>query len=133
MDGIDRVQFGPVDETPDTVSGDGGKRQRKRDSLFLSARLSLDGVRGEHEVRVRNLSAGGLMAELDRSVAPGTAATLEMRGLGELTGRVAWCAHGRMGIALDNPIDPSRARTSVGGGKRTPGYAKPLIVAGRHG
>jgi hypothetical protein len=38
-------------------------RQLGRDSLFLMADLRLDGQDGEHRVRVRNLSAGGMMAE----------------------------------------------------------------------
>ena len=103
------------------------KRTRKRDSLFLSARLQIAGDRAVREVRVRNLSAGGLMAELDRVVEPGTAVTLEMRGLGEMTGTVAWWTHGRLGIALDHPIDPARARKPVGTGTSTPEYAKAPI------
>ncbi|WP_375390567.1 PilZ domain-containing protein [uncultured Sphingomonas sp.] len=91
----------------------GGVRARKRDSLFMSARLHVAGQEGEHEVRVRNLSEGGLMVELDRAVEPGAAVTLEMRGLGEMTGVVAWRTHGRMGIALDHPIDPARARKPI--------------------
>lgn len=136
MDGV-AVRFGSADgvvpvSAPATGT-DGGQRKRKRDSLFLSARLSLSGVPGEYDVRVRNLSEGGLMAEFDRAVAPGTAARLEMRGLGELTGSVAWCAHGRIGIALDHQIDPSRARKPVGASKATSGLGKPMIVPARRG
>lgn len=124
MDGVGRVKDGI-----ELASADGSsKRSRKRDSLFLSARLRLGDESEAHEVRVRNLSAGGLMAELDRTVAQGTPVHLELRGLGELTGTVAWCTRGRMGIAFDCPIDPARARKPVGSGGRTPGYAKPLIV-----
>ena len=103
----------------------GGVRARKRDSLFMSARLQIAGLKGEHEVRVRNLSEGGLMVELDRAVEPGTAVRLEMRGLGEMTGVIAWRTHGRMGIALDYPIDPTRARKPVGPGPATPGTTPP--------
>lgn len=108
-----------------------GKRTRKRDSLFLSARLQVGGDGIVHDVRVRNLSAGGLMAELDRPVESGTAVKLEMRGLGDMTGTVAWSTRGRMGIALDHPIDPSRARKPVGTGPSTPDYAKPLVIHAR--
>ena len=101
----------------DEQGGDG--RQRKRDSLFLSARLTVAGARSGYDVRVRNLSAGGLMAEYGAPVATGTAVTLEMRGLGEMTGHVAGCTDGRIGIALDHPIDPSLARKPVGSGTRT--------------
>ena len=101
-----------------------GKSPRGRDSLFLTARIRMDGEDTEQEVRIRNLSTGGLMAELGRVVPVGTAATLQMRGIGEVTGRIAWCAEGRVGIALDAPIDPKRARKPVGNGPRTPFYAK---------
>lgn len=123
MDGIGRVE--PVE----AGEGADGARSRKRDSLFLSARLQLAGEATVHEVRVRNLSPGGLMAELNGPVAPGAAVTLEMRGLGTLTGTVAWCTRGRIGIALDEPIDPRRARKPVGAGARTPSYVKPVLVA----
>jgi hypothetical protein len=103
------------------------KPARNRDSLFLTARVRITGEAREHEVRIRNLSEGGLMAELGRAVPVGIAATLQVRGIGEVTGRVAWCAEGRVGIAFDAPIDPKRARKPVGTGRKTPIYAKPLI------
>lgn len=114
----------------ETAAGGGGARTRKRDSLFMSATLRIADDPGEQEVRVRNLSAGGLMIEVDRAVEPGTAVALEMRGLGKMTGLVAWYTHGRAGIALDHPIDPKRARKPVGAGTTTPAYAKPLTVRG---
>jgi hypothetical protein len=102
------------------------KRARSRDSLFLIARMRLDGDTTTRDVRVRNLSEGGLMVELDRIVAAGTAVHLDLRGIGEITGTVAWCTEGRLGISLDAPIDPKKARKPVGGAKTsvTPFYAK---------
>lgn len=88
-------------------------RRPNRDSMFLSAQLTL-GSDAPREVRVRNLSERGLMAELDRAVAPGTAVTLELRGIGRITGRIAWFAEGRAGVALDQDIDPARARRRIG-------------------
>lgn len=137
MDGIGRIDLTSVDAAPvdttsvDTGPADASKRARKRDSMFLTARLALAGEPTVHEVRVRNLSEGGLMAELDRKVEPGTAVTLEMRGVGRMTGRVAWFTRGRVGIALDTPIDPSRARKPVGTGAQTPVYAKPIVIGAR--
>lgn len=127
MDGVGRMELDAGDVAGETA----GNRIRKRDSLFLSARLRLEDDAATHEVRVRNLSPGGLMTEFDRAVATGTTVALEMRGLGDLTGTVAWCAHGRLGIALDQPIDPARARKPIGTGAQTPDYAKPLIVSAR--
>lgn len=103
------------------------KPARNRDSLFLTAQVRIAGEVSHHEVRIRNLSEGGLMAELGRTVPVGTVATLQVRGIGEVTGRVAWCAEGRVGIAFDAPIDPKRARKPVGTGRKTPSYAKAAI------
>lgn len=125
MDSLGRV--GPTPDGDDKESG----RARKRDSIFLSAQLTIAGARATYTVRVRNLSAGGLMAEYDAPVEPGTAVLLDMRGLGEMTGRVAWCTHGRIGVALDQPIDPARARKPVGTGKDASGQGKPMVVPGR--
>lgn len=131
MDGIGQIGVAAGDEAMPATAVEGGKRSRKRDSLFLSARLSFGTETAIYDVRVRNLSAGGLMAELERMIEPGTTVRLEMRGLGEMSGHVAWCAHGRLGISLDQQIDPARARKPVGAGKRTPQFAKPLTVAAR--
>lgn len=106
---------------------DDGKRARKRDSMFLSAQLRISAEQAVSEVRIRNLSAGGLMAEIGRVVPIGTPVEMEIRGIGAITGRVAWCAERRIGIALDEPIDPRQARVPVGGGTRTPLYAKPAL------
>ena len=87
---------------------------RGRDSLFLLARMWVDGSARELRVRVRNLSAGGLMVELPEPVSPDSAVEIELRGLGRVTGRVAWQTEGRAGIAFDVPVDPQLARTPVG-------------------
>lgn len=92
----------------------GSQRSRERDSLFLMAPLRFDGEETMREVRVRNLSEGGLMVDCPRVKEVGTAVTLDVRGIGEVTGKVAWCTEGRIGIALDRPIDPKKARKPVG-------------------
>jgi hypothetical protein len=104
--------------------GQGSAPVRKRDSLFLLARLQIDGAGPVYDVRVRNLSEGGLMAELNQVVKTDTPVLLELRGVGGVAGRVVWCEQGRMGIAFDQSIDPRAARKPVGGGGTTPHYAK---------
>ncbi len=116
MDSFDR-------STPDQATGDAlqhagspsgeagsGKRAVARDSLLLVAQCRLGDQRTLREVRVRNLSEGGLMIELDTPAAVGTRVWLDLRGIGEIKGKVAWCTAGRMGIALDTLIDPKKAR-----------------------
>ncbi len=90
------------------------KRQLDRDSLFLKAALSF--IDGENcgEVRIRNLSAGGLMAEAPVRAKRGDKVQIELRNIGRITGSVAWVAQGRFGVAFDHPIDPKLARQPVG-------------------
>lgn len=90
-----------------------GKRVRRRDSLFLSARLSVNGG-ASVEVRVRNLSEGGLMAEGAPPAPIGAPVLVEIRNLGAVPGKVAWYTEKRAGIAFDVPVDPQRARKPVG-------------------
>ncbi len=85
---------------------------RGRDSLLLLATLTAGGK--QMQVRVRNLSAGGLMAELPDPVSNDAAVEIDLRGVGRVTGRIAWQTEGRAGIAFDRPIDPQRARKPVG-------------------
>jgi hypothetical protein len=98
--------------------GDGGagsiKRSLARDSLFLAATLCFADEARPRETRARNLSAGGVMAECGRTVPTGTRVAIEIRGIGEVDGRVAWCAAGRVGISFDTPVDPRLARKPVG-------------------
>jgi hypothetical protein len=120
---------------PFAGSGDDASTQRldTRDSLFLVARLRLVGEARDRQVRVRNLSAGGLMAEYADPIDSGAAVELDVRGLGWVPGRIAWAAAGRVGVAFDHPIDPKRARKPVGpsAAKPSPAVIKPLFPNNR--
>ena len=102
----------PSKQFPD----DGGvaKREIDRDSLFLKADLRFSATKEQGEVRIRNLSAGGLMAEAPVQVARGDKLDVNLRNVGWVPGTVAWVAEGRIGIAFDHPIDPKAARKPVG-------------------
>lgn len=99
-----------------------GQRSRKRDSLFLAARMSV-GDKPATDIRVRNLSEGGLMIDNAPPMAIGTELAVELRNIGAVPGRVAWYVEGRAGIAFDVPIDPIKARKPVSAGK--PGAGTP--------
>ena len=99
---------------------DGTTEPRARDSLFLMARLRTPSLPQTYTVRVRNLSAGGLMAEFETPLDRDTPVEVEVRGLGWVAGRVAWFTQGRTGIAFDSAIDPQRARKPVGPVRATP-------------
>jgi len=112
-----------------TLSADDFASQRtgSRDSLMLAAQFRVAG-RPDEQVRVRNLSSGGLMAEYAQPVDRGTAVQIEVRGVGWVSGRIAWATDGRVGIAFDSPIDPKLARKPVGGGTHTPVFVKPIFT-----
>jgi hypothetical protein len=85
-------------------------RQVNRDSLFLLAQVRVDGRNEIARVKVRNLSAGGMMAEGEAKVMRGTLVAVELRNLGWVEGSVAWKQDNRFGIAFVNEIDPAVVR-----------------------
>lgn len=103
------------------------KRGLDRDSLLLKAVLRFPRTKDEGEVRIRNLSAGGLMAEAPLRVARGEAVEIHLRSIGWISGHVAWVTEGRLGIAFDHPINPKDARKPVGTSEHeVPTYLKKL-------
>ena len=112
-----------------TMSGDDAAHNRNeaRDSLFLMADFRVVGSSEVTQVRVRNLSAGGLMAELSNGLELGLQVEFDVRGIGWVPGKVAWSAAGRVGIAFDRQIDPMLARKPVGHGGKTPVFVKPVL------
>ena len=85
-------------------------RQVNRDSLFLLAQVRVDGQDSVSRVKVRNLSAGGMMAEGDSKVVRGSLVAVELRNIGWVEGSVAWKQDDRFGIAFVDEIDPERLR-----------------------
>ena len=103
------------------------KRGLDRDSLLLKAALRFPRTKEEGEVRIRNLSAGGLMAEAPLRVARGEPVEIHLRSIGWISGHVAWVTEGRLGIAFDHPINPKDARKPVGTNEHElPNYLKKL-------
>ena len=89
--------------------GDSDHRHISRDSMFVLARLR-DATGAEHNVRIRNLSAGGVMAEGTIRIQRGDAITIELRHIGWVDGNVAWVADTRFGIAFCEAVDPKAMR-----------------------
>lgn len=90
-------------------------RNISRDSLFLLAEIRLDGADSEFRVKVRNLSAGGMLAEGSVPVVPGNRLKISLRNIGWVDGGVAWVQENRFGIAFDHEINPKLARAPVNG------------------
>ena len=102
-------------------------RQLARDSLFLMAEVRLVGSEAEYRVKVRNLSAGGMMAEGPMTVQRGSNIEVNLRNLGWVQGVVAWIQDNRFGIAFIEEVDPKTARAPVGDGPSTPRFVKPVM------
>jgi len=104
-------------------------RHIARDSLFVMADLRIDGIEGEHRVRVRNLSPGGLMAEAAFNVQRGQLAWVNLRNIGWVEGSVAWVQDSRFGIAFREEVDPRVVRAPIAGGETTPRHVRPPLPA----
>lgn len=108
---------------------DSGNRQLGRDSLFVLAELRIDGVESEQRIRVRNLSAGGLMADGAERIQRGQMVWVNLRNLGWTEGAVAWVQDNRCGIAFREEIDPRLVRAPVSEGTSTPRFVRPPLNA----
>ena len=102
------------EETADADARFESMRSEPRDSMFLMAAVRRAGG-AEVQVKVRNLSSGGMMAESPVSFSRGDVVEAELRGIGSVSGKIAWTAGGRVGVQFDVPIDPRLARKPVSG------------------
>ncbi len=105
-------------------------RHINRDALFLMADVRQEGDSTPHRVKVRNLSAGGMMAEGPMTVQRGARLTVELRNLQAIDASVAWVQEGRFGVAFAREIDPKAPRTAVGNNDlATPRFVRPSTIA----
>lgn len=96
--------------------GDDGahRRSQPRDSMFLGATLRHRETDQAWPIRVRNISAGGLMADFAGTLQRGDRVEIELRVIGLVSATIAWEAHGRIGLAFDEPVDPLLVRRQIG-------------------
>ncbi len=120
---MDQFSYDPLAEGG--VDDVAAHRSDARDSLLLVAQFRTIGQNETIQVRVRNLSSGGLMAEVPKPIDIGTMVEVDVRGVGWVAGRIAWVAAGRAGVAFDHLIDPQAARKPVGVSK-APVKDKPI-------
>jgi len=94
-----------------------GNRERKRDSLLLLGTIKAAGdyARETQQIRIRNLSSTGLMADSKVEYDLGAHVEIGLRGIGLIDGEIVWVRDGRMGITFRETIDPKRARRTVTG------------------
>lgn len=114
-------------------AGRGPARTASRDSLFLLTSFSTADGAPLGKARVRNLSATGLMADCERAIPVGVRVVFELRGIGKMTGKVAWSRDDRIGLSFDEAIDPQLARKPVSktSGQGLPDYLRAYPQAGR--
>jgi len=108
-------------------------RQIARDSLFVMADLRLEGLDTEYRIKVRNLSAGGMMGEGSVRVTRGAIVFVNMRNIGWIEGSVAWVQENRFGVAFREEIDPREARAAASSGENAmiiPRRPQPLGSSG---
>jgi hypothetical protein len=105
------------------------KRINNRNSLLVKAVLRFPSSGDEGEVRVRNISSGGLMAEAPLRYPRGEVVEVQLRNIGWVTGKVAWVAETRFGIAFDYPIDTKATTQKTGPGFQVPRYLEKLNKA----
>jgi hypothetical protein len=82
--------------------------------MLLQAMMWVVGENQGSQLRIRNISAGGLMADCTQCLATGQAVEFEIRNIGMVPGRIAWADGQRIGVAFDAAIDPQLARKPVG-------------------
>jgi PilZ domain len=115
----------PINAAEDQEAGS-SKRGKNRDSLLVKAVLRFPNTKEEGEVRVRNISSGGLMAEAPLRSPRGEPVEVKLRNIGWVSGKVAWIAESRFGIAFDYPIDPKATTQKAESGFEVPRYLERL-------
>jgi hypothetical protein len=93
------------------------RRSRRRSKLLMAATLEHPG--GVTPVTLRNLSANGAQVEGDHGLPTGTQIVLRKNELAA-SGRIAWSAGGRSGIAFAYPLDPEIVLRHIPVPKRVP-------------
>lgn len=88
-------------------------RSADRDSLLMQAKVAMAGKPEPLLVRVRNLSAGGMLAESPVPVVQGVVVEIELRNVGPVPGRIVWTGDRKFGIAFDRAINPQAVRRDV--------------------
>lgn len=107
-------------------------RENSRDSLFLSADVVFDDSPHQYTVRIRNISAGGMMIDVTAPRKKGLGVTATLKNIGVVRGAVVWSTAQRIGITFNQEIDPALARHKPEAAP-VPGYNRPYSGSRRPG
>jgi EAL domain-containing protein (putative c-di-GMP-specific phosphodiesterase class I) len=90
-----------------TVEADGYQCTREPRQMLM--RRAIAAINGHtEEIRLRNISQMGALVECESPVAPGTQLTLDIVGVGPVTGIVRWAQSSRFGMQFSEPFDLTR-------------------------
>lgn len=88
-------------------------RQAVRHSVLLMAALSGSDGRPLGQVKVRNISSTGLMAETGLPLKNGDVVEVALRGIGAVRAVVVRRTLGKVALKFDLPIDPLLTRQKI--------------------
>ena len=98
-----------------------GNRRAQRSNMLLAAELRV-GEGQARSCRVRNISATGMMGEMEWPPEQVDQISIKLGELGWIEATLAWKRPPRFGLEFTSPIDPVAARRPIGG---TPKPFKP--------
>lgn len=81
------------------------RRSLDRENLIQLAEAQVGRDPAHHRIKVRNLSARGLMGEGPLQVSSGTRLVLTLPEIGQVAGTVVWVQEPRFGVAFDDVIE----------------------------
>ena len=126
-------QPGPAEETrkiADSITLEAAGFACVREPRHRLMRRALAAINGETvEVRLRNISSMGALAECPQPVAPGTELTIDIVGVGPVRAIVRWAQSGQFGVQFDGPFDLGRLAPKKE--KRGPNVLKPWYIEQR--
>ncbi len=106
-------------------------RGTRRDSMFLKASVQCARTDHQFDIVVRNVSAGGLLADTPQTLLIGDQVLVTLRKVGDVPGKIVWAQQGRFGIAFDVTIDPQAVRQPVAPARKPAAEARPSFVPRR--
>jgi diguanylate cyclase (GGDEF)-like protein len=96
-----------------------------RQRMLRRALIGLDGQ--TVEVRLRNISAMGALVECSRPATPGRAVTMDIVGVGPVSGTIRWAQQDRFGIRFKEEFDVGRLVSDTDAQPALPSSAGPAV------
>ncbi|HSM54303.1 MAG TPA: PilZ domain-containing protein [Erythrobacter sp.] len=81
------------------------RRSLERHDVVQLADVQIGRDPAQHRIKVRNVSARGLMGEGALHVSSGTRLTIDLPEVGPVAGTVVWVQEPRFGVAFDDEVE----------------------------